>query len=52
MRKTIDGTEGVSEILWGAGISAGTVSNLNEKAFKSADEWRCQPLTCAYPYVF
>lgn len=38
--------EDVSEILWGAGVSAGTVSNLNEKAFKAVDEWRCQPLTC------
>ena len=26
--------EDVSEILWGAGVSAGTVSNLNEKAFE------------------
>ena len=44
--------EDVSEILWGAGVSAGTVSNLNEKAFKSVEEWRCRPLTCAYPYVY
>ena len=43
--------EDVSEILWGAGVSAGTVSNLNDKAFKAADEWRCRPLTCEYPYV-
>ena len=34
--------EDVSEILWGAGVSAGTVSNLNEKAFKSADELRAR----------
>ena len=44
--------EDVSEILWGAGVSAGTVSNLNEKAFKAVDEWRCRPLTCEYPYVY
>ena len=44
--------EDVSEILWGAGVSAGTVSNLNDKAFKTADEWRCRPLTCEYPYVY
>ncbi len=44
--------EDVSEILWGAGVSAGTVSNLNDKAFKSVDEWRCRPLTCEYPYVY
>lgn len=30
--------EDVSETLWGAGVSAGTVSNLNDKAFKAVDE--------------
>ena len=30
--------EDVSEILWGAGVSAGTVSNLNDKAFKEVEE--------------
>ena len=44
--------EDVSEILWGAGVSAGMVSNLNEKAFKSVEEWRCRPLTCTYPYAY
>ena len=44
--------EDVSEILWGAGVSAGTAPNLNEKAFKAVDEWRCRPLTCEYPYVY
>ena len=44
--------EDVSEILWGAGVSAGTVSSLNDKAFKAVDEWRCRPLTCGYPYVY
>lgn len=44
--------EDVSEILWGAGVSAGTVSNFNDKAFKAVDEWRCRPLTCEYPYVY
>ena len=44
--------EDVSEILWGAGVSAGTVSNLNDKAFKSVDEWRCRPLAREYPYVY
>ena len=44
--------EDVSEILWGAGVSVGTVSNLNEKAFKAADEWRCRQLACEYPYVY
>ena len=44
--------EDVSEILWGAGVSAGTVSNLNDKAFKAVDEWRCRPLTRAYSYIY
>ena len=44
--------EDVSEILWGASVSASTLSNLNEKAFEAVEEWRCRPLTCAYPYVF
>ena len=43
--------EDVGEILWGAGVSAGTVSNLNDKAFKAVDEWRCRPLAREYPYA-
>ena len=44
--------EDVSEILRGAGVSAGTVSNLNDKAFKAVEEWRCRPLAREYPYVY
>ena len=44
--------EDVSEILWGAGVSAGTVSNLNEKAFESVDVWRTRPLSGGYPCLF
>ena len=44
--------EDVSEILWGAGVSAGAVSNLDDKAFKTVEEWRCRPLACEYPYVY
>lgn len=44
--------EDVSQILWGAGVSAGTVSNLNDKAFASVEEWRNRPLEGGYPYVF
>ena len=43
--------EDAGEILWSAGVSAGTVSNLNDKAFKAVDEWRCRPPTCEYPYA-
>jgi transposase-like protein len=44
--------EDVSEALWGASVSAATVSNLNEKAFASVEAWRSRPLTRAYPYVY
>ena len=44
--------EDVSEILWGASVSAATVSNLNEQAFEAVEKWRSRPLTCKYPYVF
>ena len=44
--------EDVGETLWGAGVSAGTASNLNDKAFKAVEEWRCRPLACEYPYAY
>lgn len=44
--------EGASGILRGAGVSAGTVPNLNEKAFESMDAWRTGPLSGGYPYLF
>lgn len=44
--------EDVSEILWGSSVSAATVSNLNERAFASVEEWRNRPLERAYPYVY
>ena len=47
---SVEGT--VIEILWGAGMPADTVSNLNEKTLKSANEWRCRPLTCTYQYAY
>lgn len=36
--------EDVSELLWGAPVSSGTVSNLNERAFASIEAWRQRPL--------
>ena len=44
--------EDVSEVLWGASVSAATVSNLNDKAFEAVEEWRSRPLIRSYPYVF
>ena len=44
--------EDVSEILRGSSVSAATVSNLNERAFASVEEWRNGPLERAHPYVY
>ena len=44
--------EDVSELLWGAPVSSGTVSNLNERPFASIEAWRQRPLEGGYPYVF
>ncbi len=44
--------EDVSEALRGAGASAATVSNLDERAFESVEAWRSRPPTRAYPYVY
>jgi transposase-like protein len=44
--------EDVTEALWGTKVSAGTVSNLNQKAYEHIEAWRCRPLTRAYPYVY
>lgn len=44
--------EDVGEILWGASVSAGTVSNLNAKAFEGIEEWRSRALDREYRYVY
>ena len=43
--------EDVSGMLWGPGVSAATVSNLNEKAFEAVEERRNGPLERAHPYA-
>ena len=35
--------EDITEALWGAGVSAGTISNLNKKIYGSIEEWRNRP---------
>ena len=42
----------IRDSLWGASVSASTVSNLSDKAFEAVEEWRSRPLTRKYPYVF
>lgn len=44
--------EGVSRILQGAGVSAGTVSDPNDKASAPVEEWRNRLLEGGHPYVF
>ena len=44
--------EDITETLWGKKVSSGTISNLNQKAYKHIEEWRQRPLTGEYPYVY
>jgi Transposase and inactivated derivatives len=43
--------EDVTEALWGAKVSPGTISELNKKVYVQIEEWRNRPLQCEYPYV-
>ncbi len=43
--------EDITEALWGAKVSAGTVSKLNKKVYVKIEEWRQRPLLVNYPYV-
>ncbi len=44
--------EDISEALWGAKVSPGTISNLNKKAYVQIEEWRNRKLEVEYPYVY
>ena len=44
--------EDVTEALWGSRVSAGTVSNLNQKVYGRIDEWRNRKLDGEYGYVY
>lgn len=44
--------EDITEALWGAKVSAGTVSNLNKKVYGHIETWRNRPLQGRYPYVY
>lgn len=44
--------EDITEALWGAKVSAGTVSNLNQKVYVKIEEWRQRPRLMNYPYVY
>ena len=42
----------ITQALWGTRVSAGTISNLNQKAYENIEKWRCRPLTGEYAYVY
>ena len=44
--------EDITEALWGAKVSAGTVSKLNQKVYVKIEEWRQRRLLMSYPYVY
>lgn len=44
--------EDITELLWGTKVSSGTISHLNQKAYKHIEEWRQRPLAGEYPYVY
>jgi putative transposase len=44
--------EDITEALWGMRVSAGTVSDLNQKLYERIEQWRNQPITGEYPYLY
>src|SRR5512143_1640440 len=44
--------EDITEALWGTRVSAGTVSNLNQKIYGQIEAWRTQPIEGEHPYVY
>lgn len=44
--------EDITEALWGARVSASTVSDLNQKIYEQIERWRTRPIEGEHPYVF
>ncbi len=44
--------ENITQALWGMRVSAGTVSDLNQKMYERIDTWRNRPIEGDYPYVY
>lgn len=44
--------EDITEALWGAKVSPGTISNLNKKIYEEIEKWRNEPLKKHYTYVY
>jgi putative transposase len=50
--RSVRRVEDIIEALWGAKVSAGTVSKLNQKVYVKIEEWRNRPLLINYPYAY
>jgi len=44
--------EDITQALWGMRVSAGTVSDLNQKMYERIEAWRNRPIQGTYPYVY
>jgi transposase-like protein len=44
--------EDITEALWGTRVSAGTVSELNQKIYVTIDAWRNRPIEGKHAYVY
>ena len=44
--------EDITQSLWGMRVSAGTVSDLNQKMYQRIETWRNRKIEGTYPYVY
>jgi transposase-like protein len=44
--------EDITQALWGMRVSAGTVSDLNQKMYQRIEAWRNRKIEGVYPYVY
>jgi len=44
--------EDITQALWGMRVSAGTVSDLNQKMYQRIEAWRNRKIAGVYPYVY
>jgi len=44
--------EDITQALWGMRVSAGTVSDLNQKMYARIEQWRNRKIEGRYPYVY
>lgn len=44
--------ESITEALWGAKVSPGTVSKLNKRIYGHIEKWRTRPIKESYAYVY